>query len=83
MQFCQEFLALFGSLSSSASIQLIFCVNHFTCRCVFFFFYVFVGEGEHVLLLSHHLARPLKCYKIISNLVAKAPSSTLQRHRAS
>ena len=49
----------------------------------FLFFYVFVGEGEHVLLLSHHLARPLKCYKIISNLVAKAPSSTLQRHRAS
>ena len=34
-QLCQEFLALFGGLSSSASIQLMFCVSHFTCRCVF------------------------------------------------
>ena len=32
---CQEFLALFGGLSSSASIQLIFCASHFTRRCVF------------------------------------------------
>ena len=34
-QLCQEFLALFGGLNSSASIQLMFCVNRFTCRCVF------------------------------------------------
>jgi len=39
------------------------CVNPFRWRCVFFFFfYVFVGEGEHVLLPLCHLAstpRPL------------------------
>lgn len=34
-QLCQKFLALFGGLSSSASIQLMFCVSRFTCRCVF------------------------------------------------
>ena len=34
-QSCQEFLALFGGLSSSASIQLMFCASCFTCRCVF------------------------------------------------
>ena len=33
-QFCQEFLALFGGLSSD-SIQLMFCASCFTCRCVF------------------------------------------------
>ena len=27
--------ALFGGSSSSASIQFMFCVSHFTCRCVF------------------------------------------------
>ena len=46
---CQKFLALFGGLSSSASIQLMFCVSHFTCRCVFF--EAFVGGGVHCLLL--------------------------------
>ena len=34
-QLCQEILAIFGGLSS-ASIQLLFCANHFTCRCVLF-----------------------------------------------
>lgn len=34
-QLCQEFLALFGGLSSSASIQLMFCVSRFTRKCVF------------------------------------------------
>ena len=34
-QLCQRSLALFGSLSSSASIQLMFCASHSICRCVF------------------------------------------------
>ena len=34
-QLCQEFLALFGGLSSSVSIQLMFCASHFTRRCDF------------------------------------------------
>ena len=53
-QLCQEFLALFGGVSSSASIQLKFYVSSFTCRCVVFD--VFVAEGEHDLLLLCHLA---------------------------
>ena len=55
-QLCQEFLALFGGLSSSASIQLMFCANSFTCRCVFFD--VFVGDGVRELLLLHIFLRP-------------------------
>ena len=46
-QFCQEFLALFGGLSFS-NIQQMFCAWHFTCGCAFL---VFVGEGEHNILL--------------------------------
>ena len=53
-QLCQEFLALFGGLSS-AGIKLMFSVNRFTCRCVCD---VFVGEGECDLLLLCHLAPP-------------------------
>ena len=34
-QLCQEFLALYGGLSSSVSVQLIFCASSFTGRCVF------------------------------------------------
>lgn len=34
-QLCQEFLALFGGLSSSAIIHLMFCGGSFTYRCVF------------------------------------------------
>ena len=33
-QLRQESLALFGGLSSSASILLMFCASSFTCRCV-------------------------------------------------
>ena len=34
-QLCQEFPALLGGLSSSASMQLMFCFNSFTCGCIF------------------------------------------------
>jgi len=58
-QLCQESVVIFGGLSSSASIQLMFYVSSFTSRCVvFFFFDVFVG-GVHDLLLLHHLASDL------------------------
>ena len=40
-------------LGSSASDWLLFCASHFFCRCAFFV--VFVGEGERVPLLLHHL----------------------------
>ena len=60
-QSCQEFFVLFRGLSSSLSIQLMFCVSCFTCRCGFFF-YVFVGEGERDLLLLYHLAPPAYVY---------------------
>ena len=46
-----EFLALLGDLRS-ASFQYMLCVNHSTCR---FFSDVYVGEGEHHVLLFHHL----------------------------
>ena len=55
-QLCQEFLALFGGLSYSASIQLMFCASSFTYRCGFFA--VFGGEGVGGLLLLCHLAPP-------------------------
>ena len=55
-QLCQKFLTLFGGLSSSASIQLMFCASRFTCR--YFFFDVFVGEGVRNLLLLCNLAPP-------------------------
>ena len=32
----QEILPIIKGFSSSASVQLLFCVSHFTCRCVFF-----------------------------------------------
>ena len=32
---CQEFLALFGGLNSSVSIQYMFSASRFVCRCVF------------------------------------------------
>ena len=54
-QFCQEILAIFGGLSSSARIQLLFCASHFTCRRVSCCCCVF-GRGRAcspTLLLSH------------------------------
>ena len=59
--------ALFGGLCPSTSIQLMFFLSCFTCRCVVFlfcfvlfcFFDVFVGEDEQDLLLLCHLAPPL------------------------
>ena len=51
---CQEFLALFGGLSSP-SIQEMFCASRFTCR---YFFNVFVGEGEHDLSYSSVILIP-------------------------
>ena len=45
---------IFGGLSTSASIQLMFGVSHFTCR---FFFDVFVGEDEHDIFLLQYLAQ--------------------------
>ena len=39
-QLCGGFLALCGDLRSSSSIQQIFCSNHSTCKCFFFFWYV-------------------------------------------
>ena len=59
----QEFFALFGCLSSSASIQLIFRVSHFTCRCVFF-----MCLWEKVSLLLHHLAPCPQLYVLIYGL---------------
>ena len=44
----------YWSLGSSASDSLLFCASCLSCRCVFFV--VFVGEGECVPLLFHHLA---------------------------
>ena len=52
------FLSLFGGLISSASIQYMFLVSRFTYRCLFF--NVFVGEGEHDVLLLFHLDLPPK-----------------------
>ena len=50
-QLCGGFLSRFEGLNSD-SIQYLFCANHSTCRC---FSNVFVGEGEHDILLLHHL----------------------------
>ena len=50
-QLCQEFLALFGGLSSSSSIQLMFCASSFTCRCVFL-----MCLWEKVCVTSHSFA---------------------------
>ena len=53
-QLCQGFLVLFGGLGSPASIQWMLYASRFTCRYVFFL--MFVGGGEHdVLLLSHFI----------------------------
>ena len=74
-QLCQEFLALFGCLSSSASIQLMFCLSHFTCRCVFF---ICLWEK---MSLNSYFSTILLCPSIQDILICMIHSSSRKKLR--
>ena len=56
---CLFVFAFSGSLRSSSGVQYMFCASHSTCS-FFFFFALFIGEGELHILLFHHLDPDLK-----------------------